>query len=223
MWTQCLALAIIAGVVWRSLSKLYGHMPTLAGGGHEDETQYLGRLANFVPVGLAIGIMSPVSMLLVRGLLSGTLSWDEVGYLQALLRSTEWVTATAAGVLSLVFLPRFSATYDTSRFKLELMRAGLIVLLPAACLLLLAYFNQRTMLATLYDSRFMVSDTTAALFMLGSWIRIASSLPLYALLLWLSGAAMTLDHAALLYLVSYLVYLSFTAASLLFSMRKKYS
>jgi len=245
MWTQCLALAIIAGLVWRSLSKLYGHMPTLAGGGHEDETQYLGRLANFVPVGLAIGIMSPVSMLLVRGLLSGTLSWDEVGYLQALLRSTEWVTATAAGVLSLVFLPRFSATYDTSRFKLELMRAGLIVLLPAACLLLLAYFNQRTMLATLYDSRFMVSDATAALFMLGSWIRIASwlflfgmfaahrtqlimlgevlSLPLYALLLWLSGAAMTLDHAALLYLVSYLVYLSFTAASLLFSMRKKYS
>lgn len=245
MWTQCFVLAIIGSVVWRYLNKLYGRKLSRAGDGREGETQFIRRLVKFVPVGLAIGIMSPVSMLLVRGILSGTLSWDDVGYLQALLRSTEWVTATAAGVLSLVFLPRFSATYDTSRFKLEMMRAGMVVLIPSAGLLLLTYFNQRAMLATLYDARFMVSDATAALFMLGSWIRIASwlflfgmfaahrtrlimvgevlSLPLYALLLWLFAAGMTLERTALLYLVSYLVYLSFTASSLWYSSRKKYS
>jgi O-antigen/teichoic acid export membrane protein len=244
MWVQCLVLTIIGSVVWRYLRKL-----SRAGDGHTDETQYLRRLVSFVPVGLAIGIMSPVSMLLVRGMLSGSPSWEEVGFLQTLWRSTEWVTATAAGVLSLVFLPRFSSAFVSSnggsaRFKQEMARAGVVVLIPAACLLLLIYLNQRAMLATLYDARFVVSDVTAALFMLGSWIRIASwlflfglfaahrtrlimagevlSLPLYALLLWLFSAGMTLERTALLYLVSYLVYLAFTAASLLYSLRKIY-
>jgi O-antigen/teichoic acid export membrane protein len=175
-------------------------------------------------------------------MLADTLSWSDVGFLQALWRSTEWVTATAAGVLSLIFLPRFSSTYGSERFKKEMTRAGAMVLVPAACLLLLIFFNQRAMLATLYDARFVVSDQTAALIMLGSWIRIASwvflfslfaahrtklivagevfSLPLYALLLWVFSEGMTLERAALLYMASYLVYFSFNAIALLSLSRK---
>lgn len=237
MWVQTLMLAIIGIVIWRYLDKL-----SRARDGQEDGAEYFRKLVKFVPVGLAIGIMSPVSMLLVRGMLSGALSWSDVGFLQALWRSTEWVTATAAGVLSLIFLPRFSATYGSVRFKREMTRAGVMVLIPAACLLLLIFFNQRAMLATLYDARFVVSDETAALIMLGSWIRIASwlflfglfsahrtgliiageilSLPLYALLLWLFADGMTLERTALLYFVSYLVYLGFNAIALLYSSRK---
>lgn len=237
MWVQTLMLAIIGIVIWRYLDKL-----SRARDGQEDGAEYFRKLVKFVPVGLAIGIMSPVSMLLVRGMLSGALSWSDVGFLQALWRSTEWVTATAAGVLSLIFLPRFSATYGSARFKREMTRAGVMVLIPAACLLLLIFFNQRAMLATLYDARFVVSDETAALIMLGSWIRIASwlflfglfsahrtgliiageilSLPLYALLLWLFADGMTLERTALLYFVSYLVYLGFNAIALLYSSRK---
>ncbi len=236
MLVQCSALLIIGSVIWRYLRKL-----SQAGDGQADGAEYFHKLVKFVPVGLAIGIMSPVSMLLIRGLLSGMLSWNDVGFMQALWRSTEWVTATAAGVLSLIFLPRFSSTYGSARFKSEMMRAGVIMLIPAACLLLLTFFNQRAMLATLYDARFVVSNETAALFMLGCWIRIASwlflyglfaahrtwlivagemlSLPLFALLLWLFADGMTLERTALLYLVSYLVYLGFNAAALLYSSR----
>jgi hypothetical protein len=178
-------------------------------------------------------------------MLSSSLSWSDVGFLQALWRSTEWVTATAAGVLSLIFLPRFSATYGSAQFKTEMTRAGVMVLIPAACLLLLIFFNQRVILATLYDARFVVSNETAALFMLGCWMRIASwlflfglfsahrtrlimageilSLPLYALLLWLFADEMTLERTALLYFVSYLVYLGFNALALLYSSRKTFS
>lgn len=241
MLMQCFLLAIIGSVIWRYLNKLSGRKLLRGGDGQADETRYLRRLVNFVPVGLAIGIMSPVSMLLIRGTLADSLSWSDVGFLQALWRSTEWVTATAAGVLSLVFLPRFSATYGSVRFRQEMTRAGVTVLIPAAFLLLLIYFNQRAMLATLYDARFAVSDATAALFMLGSWARITSwlflfglfsahrtrlimagevlSLPLYALLLWLFADGMTLERTALLYLVSYLVYLGFNAVGLRYSPR----
>lgn len=237
MWVQSLLVAVIGIVIWNYLRRL-----SQPGEEHRNSREYFRKLVKFVPVGLAIGIMSPVSMLLVRGMLSGSLSWSDVGFLQALWRSTEWVTATAAGVLSLIFLPRFSSTYGSVRFKKEMTRAGMMVLIPAACLLLLIFFNQRAMLAALYDARFVVSDETAALIMLGSWIRIASwlflfglfaahrtrlivvgellSLPLFALLLWLFAEGMTLERTALLYFVSYLVYLVFNAIALNYSSRK---
>jgi len=241
MLMQCMLLVAIGSVIWRYLYKLTGHKLLRSGGQRSDEAKYVHALWNFVPVGLAIGIMSPVSMLLIRAILADSLSWSDVGYLQALWRSTDWVTATAAGTMSLVYLPRFSATYGSSRFKQEMMHAGSVVLIPAAILLFIIYHNQRTMLATLYDNRFAISDATAALFILGSWIRIASwlflfglfsahrtrliiagevlSLPLLALLLWLFADSMTLEKAALLYLASYLAYLSFNAVVLLYSLR----
>ena len=245
MWVQTFVLTIIGIVAWRYLYKLYGHKLSRVGDEKQEGAEYFHKLVKFVPVGLAIGIMSPVSMLLVRGMLSNSLSWSDVGFLQALWRSTEWVTATAAGVLLLIFLPRFSATCGSAQFKTEMTRAGVMVLIPAACLLLLIFFNQRVILATLYNARFVVSDETAALFMLGCWMRIASwlflfglfsahrtrlimageilSLPLYALLLWLFAEEMTLERTALLYFVSYLVYLGFNALALLYSSRKTFS
>jgi polysaccharide transporter, PST family len=241
IWVQCVVLAIIGMVVWRVLHKLYGHKLSSDRDSREKDAGYFRKLVRFVPVGLAIGIMSPVSMLLVRGILSGSLSWSDVGFLQALWRSTEWVTATAAGVLSLIFLPRFSATYGSARFTREMIRAGAMVLVPAACLLALIFFNQRFMLSLLYDARFVVSDQTAGLIMFGCWIRIASwvflfglfsahrtgliiageilSLPLYALLLWLFADGMTLERTALLYFASYLAYLGFNAVALKYSLR----
>jgi O-antigen/teichoic acid export membrane protein len=241
MWVQCIALAAIGIAIWRVLHNLYGRELSRDSESNEKGSEYFRKLVRFVPVGLAIGIMSPVSMLMLRGILSGSLSWSDVGFLQALWRSTEWVTATAAGVLSLIFLPRFSATYASVRFKTEMARAGAMVLVPAACLLLLIFFNQRAMLSTLYDASFVVSDKTAGLIMFGSWIRIASwlflfglfaahrtlliiageilSLPFFALLLWLYAKGMTLERAALLYLVSYLAYLAFNAVALNYSLR----
>ena len=238
MLVQCGALLLIGGVIWRYIRKL-----AQADDRHADGAEFFHKLVKFVPVGLAIGIMSPVSMLLIRGLLSGMLSWNDVGFMQALWRSSDWVTSTAAGVLSLVFLPRLSSTYGSAQFKSEMMRAAMVVLIPAAYLLLLIYFNQRAMLATLYDARFAVSNETAALFMLGCWVRIASwvflfglfathrtrmivagevlSLPLLVLLLWLFADGMTLERTALIYLTSYLVYLGFNAAALFYSSRNQ--
>jgi hypothetical protein len=245
MWVQSVSMAIIGIAIWQYLNKMFAfELPQR--NGQEIRAEYFRKLVQFVPVGLMIGILSPLSMLLIRGMLSSSLSWSDVGFLQALWRSTEWVTATAAGVLSLIFLPRFSATYPTIHgrprpFQKEMLRAAVLVLIPTACLLLLIYFNQRDVLALLYDTHFVVSNETAAWILLGSWIRIASwvflfglfaarstqlimagevlSLPLYVLLLWQFAEGMTLERTALLYLVSYLIYLVFNAVALLYVSR----
>jgi O-antigen/teichoic acid export membrane protein len=206
---------------------------------HAADAPLQRRLAHFIVAGLAIGIMSPASMLLVRGTLADALSWNEAGLMQALWRSTEWVTSCAAGVLSLIFLPRFSAACGTAGFRYELRRAALAVLLPSAVLLGLIYLNQRAVLSLLYDARFAVSDRAAALFMLGSLLRIAAwvflfalfaarrawligigevlSLPLFAWMLWHFSAHMTLELASLCYCITYLVYLLFNAGAVLYA------
>ncbi len=232
LFIQALMVALLGVITWNILRKKLPleHVQNNA-------SEHPNKLAQFVPVGLAIGIMSPVSMLLMRGILAQTLSWQDAGIMQALWRSTEWITATAAGVFSLIFLPRLSRTFGTDRFRLEIARSGWMVLIPTGCLLLIIYFNQQALLATLYDARFTVSNATAAWFMLGCWMRIASwvflfglfaahrtkliivgelfSLPLYALLLWLFSNGMTLERAAFLSLVSYVTYFTFNAAALL--------
>lgn len=234
--TQAAALLLIAGAVWRHLGHL--RRPAAPREAQPAPPRELAlRLRQFIPVGLAIGIMSPASMLLIRGLLSGSLSWVDVGYLQALWRTSEWVTSAAAGALSLIFLPRIAAAWGAPRFRTELARAALFVLLPAAVLLALLYLRQHATLALLYDAQFHVSDTTAALFLLGCWIRVASwvflyglfaahrtrmivigevlSLPLLALLLKIYAQGMTLERMALIYLAVYCIYLAFNAAALL--------
>jgi len=206
---------------------------------HAEDAAALRKLAHFTVAGLAIGIMSPASMLLVRGTLADELSWNDAGLMQALWRASEWVTSGAAGVLSLIFLPRLSAANGTPGFSHELRRAALIVLVPSAVLLSLIYGNQRAVLSLLYDARFAVSDQAVALFMLGSMLRVGSwvflfalfaarrawligigevlSLPLFAWMLWRYAENMTLERAALFYCITYLVYLLFNAGAVLYA------
>jgi len=233
---QALALLLIAAAAWRYLGSLQRAAPAAETSGTAIP-ELAARLRNYIPVGLAIGIMSPASMLLIRGLLAGALGWVDVGYLQALWRVSEWVTSASAGVLSLVFLPRLAAAWGTARFGAELARSARLLLLPAAALLALLYFKQHAILALLYDAQFRVSDTTAALFLLGCWVRVGSwvflnglfaahrtraiiigevlSLPLLALLLRLNAQGMTLERTAAIYLAVYCVYLAYNAAALM--------
>jgi antigen flippase len=235
IWTQSALLLVAGSIIWLYLKNLLED-----GGSRHRQAEHFRKLARFVPVGLAIGIMSPASMLMARSLLSSQLSWSGVGFLQALWRSTEWVTATAGGVLSLIFLPRLGSTYGTARFRVEMMRAVATVLIPSAILLLIIFLCQRTILAALYDPRFIISDETAGMFIIGCWIRIASwlflfglfsahrtafivageflSLPLYAFLLWVFSDGINLERAAQLYLISYLVYFGFNAICLVYSL-----
>jgi PST family polysaccharide transporter len=237
---QTFSMAIIGLATGIYLRKLLS-----SGGAPKHHPEYLRKLRKFVTVGLAIGIMSPVSMLLIRGVLSQTLSWNEAGIMQAMWRSTDWITASAAGVLSLVFFPRFSNTFGSTQFDSELKRAGLWVLLPTAALLFAVYLNENAVLAALYDTRFAVNNATAAWFMLSCWVRVVSwvllfglyaahctkpiivgellSLPLYVLLLWLFKEGMTLERAAMLCCASYMVYLVFNAAALLNSAARYHS
>ena len=185
-------------------------------------------LRRYVLPGLAIGILSPVSMMVSRGSIGDSLSWHDAGVLQALFRVTDWVCALAAGILSLIYLPRFAAARSRQGLDLQIRDAARTTLLPAAIALAALGFAHRPLLELLYAPGVRASDTATALFFAGSLVRIAAwiplaalyamrrtreitigellSLPLFAALTLAAGRHLTLELAGAFWLISYSAY-----------------
>jgi O-antigen/teichoic acid export membrane protein len=138
-------------------------------------------LRRYMLPGLTIGVLTPLATVAVRDIVAAEMSWHDVGLLQALWRVSDWVASVAAGVMAVHFLPRLSAAHGTPRFADELKRAALVSVLPSALALAALGVVQRPLFALLYDETFVMSDATVALFFAGTFARIASWLPLYAL------------------------------------------
>ena len=196
-------------------------------------------LERYLLPGLAIGILSPASMLAARGFVADAMSWHDAGVLQALWRISDWVGHLAAGVLSVLYLPRLAAASPGADFQRTLAAALRAVLLPSVVLFAVLFALHRPLLALLYDATFEVSPAAVALLFAGSVARIAAwvplfalyamrrtraitfgellSLPLFALLVGAAGASLTLELAALFWLAAYLVYGAFN----LWAMRRR--
>lgn len=188
------------------------------------------KLYTYLPAGLSIGILSPASQAWSRAEIASRLSWGDVSQLQALWRTSEWITLLSANILMLIFLPRFSVSASTTGLRSELFRAWLIIALPAGVALAGIWVFQPVLLQQLYDTRFIMPAGASALFLLGDTLRVASwvllmalfatekvtaiaigewlSLPLFALLITLFPLT-SLEAVGYYYLLTYAIYLSF--------------
>jgi O-antigen/teichoic acid export membrane protein len=185
-------------------------------------------LRRYLVPGLAIGVLSPASMLAARSIVSGALSWNDAGLLQSLWRVSEWVASVAGGFMAVHFLPRLSAAHGTPQFAIELRRTAWMTVAPAALALAVLFAFQRPVFELLYGPDFRMSDATVALFFAGTLARIASwvplfalyamrrtrsiaagellSLPLFAALLGLFREGLTLERASAMWLAAYVAY-----------------
>ena len=188
-------------------------------------------LQRYIVPGLVIGILSPASLVVARSVVADSLSWHESGVLQALWRISDWICGFAAGVLSVLYFPRFAAAYPRGGLRSVQGEALKTVLLPSAVLFLVLFAFHRPLLVLLYDRSFEVSAGAVALIFAGSLVRIASwialfalyaavrtrtiaigeflSLPLFAALLFAAAEHLTLELAGALWLASYLAYGAF--------------
>ena len=193
-------------------------------------------LQRYVLPGIVVGILSPLSLLVARGLVGETLSWHDSGVLQALWRVADWVCGLAAGVLAVQYLPRFAAAYPSPGLGPVVREAVVTVLVPSAVLFALLFAFHGPLLAALYDPSFEASPVAVALLFAGSLVRIASwialfalyaslrtraialgelfSLPLFAALTVAAGDALTLEAVGVFWLIAFLAYTAFNCWAL---------
>jgi len=193
------------------------------------------ELFSYLPAGLSIGLLSPVSMIVARDQLGGALGWESAATVQAIWRSSEWSAALLSGMLSLYFLPRMSRAAaepdPRAALRREVGRAIRWLWLPAGGLLLAVVLIGPQWLAKLFSLAVVPSREVLAVFLFAEWIRMGSwvllqvlfataaqgaiaagellSLPLFAALLWFQAPDLTLRAASLDYLGAYSSYLAF--------------
>lgn len=195
----------------------------------------VGTLMSFAPAGFAIGILSPASLAWARVEIADGLSWQAAGQVQAIWRTSEWITALTAAWLNAWYLPRLGASSGKIAFLAELRRASLRTLLPAMAALLLLWLALPWAMALLYRSDIGVTRWDVLFFLLGDALRMASwvalfglfarqaawmitageflSLPLFALLLAITRPA-SLADVGQLWLLSYVIYALFNTWAL---------
>ena len=187
-------------------------------------------LKRYLLAGLSIGILSPASIMWSRAQLAHGLSWDEVSQLQALWRSSEWVTGLAGSLIGLVYLPRMAAAADRTAFLREVERTWKFLCIPGALAIGLLWTAQGFVIPLLYSDKFVMPAAASGLFLFGDALRLASwvplqglfatertkavaigewlSLPLFAALLTILGVK-SLVAAGACYAATYVVYLAF--------------
>lgn len=194
------------------------------------------RLLRFAPAGIAIGLASPIAMLLARSHIAETMSWEQVAVLQAAWRANDWTTAVVGGLLYAHYLPRLGATADKQGFLMELWRAARTTLIPSALAMgvLLALLPQVT--SWLYRPELSVPSADASLLFLGDWLRMVAwvflyglyarqvpravtigeflSIPLFALLVWFAIPPSGLAEVGLAWALAYVAYAVFNGLAL---------
>jgi hypothetical protein len=150
---------------------------------------------------------------------------------QALWRSSEWITAIAAGLLNAHFLPRLAAARDRAGFGAALSAAARQVVLPALLALVLLWLLLPQVLALLYREGLPAGRADALAFFAGDALRMLSwiflfglfargagwavtvgellSLPLFAALLFAMPGPLALAATGVAWMLTYAVYTGF--------------
>jgi PST family polysaccharide transporter len=193
-------------------------------------------LERYVLPGVVIGVLSPLSMLIARSAVADSLSWHESGVLQAIWRVSDWICGFAAGVLSVLYLPRLAAAYPQAGLARVLRDCARAVLLPSLLLFALLFAFHRPLLEGLYDKSFTAPPLAVGLLFAGNLMRVAAwiplfalyamrrtkaiavgellSLPLFAALAVALGDRLTLEAVGVIWLASYCAYAGFNVWAL---------
>ena len=167
----------------------------------KDNTGQLKALLTFLPAGLSIGLLSPLSLIAARELMGVALGWEAVASVQAIWRSADWVAAFVSGMLSLVFLSRMSRAISACKAERESERESELGLqrgsaqalwreigaairwlwIPAAVILGTMIWAGPQWLVGLFGLSVVPDATVFATFLIGEWLRMGSWILLYGL------------------------------------------
>jgi len=194
----------------------------------------LAKLTPYIAAGFSVGMLTPLSILVVRSAIAHDLSWYAAGVSTALWRASDWVLSTSQGVMYYHFLPLLSQEIKRGNGVTAMRSVVSKVFLPSLMILLILFFLRDTVLPLLYDERLQVDWHIAALFWGGDALRVLAcifliglysmhatkaitvwdifSQPLFAVML-LLGASQTMFMVGYAHIATYFIYASLCVGS----------
>ena len=137
--------------------------------------KYSYRLARFIPAGISLGMLSPLSILIVRALITNDQGWDFTGHTIAIWRASDWVLSAAVSILYFHFLPQWSQAQLGDRLKQAIARTLLKLYLPCLLILCCLIAFRNPVMGLLYGERIILPLNIALYFWMGDAMRILAA------------------------------------------------
>jgi hypothetical protein len=195
--------------------------------GHSQVVKCAVKLARFIPAGLAIGIFSPLCVLLARSFIADQQSWEIAGQTTAIWRASDWILSAVVTVLYYHFLPILSRDALEQKISEAIWRVVRQIMLLSMLLLFALITYRDIVFQLLYNNQVQLSLEIALYFWVGEAARILSAIflmglfvlhatklitiwdffsqPLFVMLLFF-GMSVSLELTGLAYLLTYLLY-----------------
>ncbi len=141
----------------------------------------LAKLTPYIAAGFSVGLLTPLSVLVVRSVIAHDLNWHAAGVSTALWRTSDWVLSTSQGVMYYHFLPILSQQIKRGHGIAAMLRINAKVFLPSILVLFLLFIARDSVLPLLYDQRLKVDWQVAALFWSGDALRVLACIYLMGL------------------------------------------
>ena len=149
----------------------------------QSKTQFkkaLHELSKFIYAGFAIGILTPLSMMIARSTIASHLDWNSVGMATALWRVSDWILCIAQAVLFFHFLPLLSKEAGINLIP-RIKRLVIQVFIPSLFGFFILFIFRKSIFSHLYSDQLQIDWEVCLLFWSGDACRVLAIIFLLAL------------------------------------------
>lgn len=155
------------------------------------------NLAKYTAMALTSAACVPLSHILIRNHLGGTLGWEAAGYWEAMWRLSAAYLMLVSTTLGVYYLPKLSELHGPAEIKHEIIQGYKIILPVAAGCGAVIYLLRDFIIRVLFSAEFAPMEQLFAWQMVGDTLKIGS---------WLLGYVLTAKAMLGLYVVSEIVF-----------------
>lgn len=132
------------------------------------------NIRNYFYMGIIGALTGPISIIMVRNIISSYLSVDDAGYWQATLRISEAYLAVLTTAMTVYYFPK-TAIAKTKIEHLIILKKGITLIVPMAITLSASiYFLREFILSILFTNEFKVAQSLFLYQNIGDFLRIVS-------------------------------------------------
>lgn len=132
------------------------------------------NLAKFTAMALTSAICVPVSHMLIRSHLGGTLGWEAAGYWEAMWRLSAAYLMLVTTTLNVYYLPKLSELKDPKEIKHEIIQGYKIILPVSVIFSFMVYLLRDFIIAILFTEKFSPMRDLFAWQLMGDTLKIGS-------------------------------------------------
>lgn len=140
------------------------------------------KLGHYSLMAIATAISVPVSHMIIRDYLGSNLSWDEVGYWQAIWYISSMYLLIINISLKVYYLPKLSELTDKKELKQEILSGYKIILPIISVMIIFIYLFKEYIVLLAFSEKFMPVVELFLWQLLGDFIKITSLLLGYLLI-----------------------------------------